>query len=90
LKQLEVDESVSAAQQPGFEQSLPARLEALFRVSQAIGVHRNPKELFRVLAKELRQVVAFDFVAIFLYDPEKNKVRTALLEIVEGPEFIIP
>jgi len=90
LKLFEVDESVSAAQQPGFEQSLPARLEALFRVSQAISVHRNPKELFRVLARELRQVVAFDFVAIFLYDADKNKVRTALLETVEGPEFIIP
>jgi PAS domain S-box-containing protein len=81
---------VSAAQQPGFEQSLPARLEALFRVSRAISVYRNPKELFRVLARELRQVVAFDFVAIFLYDAEKNKVRTALLETVEGPDFIIP
>jgi len=90
LKLFEVDESVSATQQPGFEQSLPARLEALFRVSQAISVHRNPKELFRVLAKELRQVVAFDFVAIFLYEAEKNKVRTALLETVEGPDFLIP
>ena len=90
MKLFEVDESVSATQQPGFEESLPARLEALFRVSQAISVYRNPKELFRVLARELRQVVAFDFVAIFLYDAEKNKVRTALLETVEGPGFIIP
>ena len=90
MKNIEVDESVPATPHPGFEQSLPARLEALFRVSQAIGVHRNPKELFRVLARELRQVVAFDFVAIFLYDAEKNKVRTALLETVEGPDFVIP
>jgi PAS domain S-box-containing protein len=90
VKNFEVDERVSEAQQPGFEQSPPARLEALFRVSQAIGVYRNPKELFRVLAKELRQVVAFDFVAIFLYDADKNKVRTALLETVEGPDFVIP
>ena len=90
MKNLEVEESLSATQQSGFVQSLPARLEALFRVSQAISVHRNPKELFRVLARELRQVVAFDFVAIFLYDSEKNKVRTALLETVEGPDFVIP
>jgi PAS domain S-box-containing protein len=90
LKDIEVVESVPATPHPGFEQSLPARLEALFRVSQAIGVHRNPKELFRVLARELRRVVAFDFVAIFLYDAEKNKVRTALLETLEGPEFVIP
>ena len=90
MKNFEVEESVSETQQPGFEESLPARLEALFRVSQAISVYRNPKELFRVLAKELHQVVAFDFVAIFLYDAEKNKVRTALLETVQGPEFVIP
>jgi PAS domain S-box-containing protein len=90
LKDIEVVESVPATPPPGFEQSLPARLEALFRVSQAIGVHRNPKELFRVLARELRQVVAFDFVAIFLYEADKNKVRTALLETVEGPDFNIP
>jgi PAS domain S-box-containing protein len=90
VKNFEVEESVSETRQPGFEESLPARLEALFRVSQAISVYRNPKELFRVLAKELRQVVAFDFVAIFLYDAEKNKVRTALLETVQGPEFTIP
>ena len=90
MRNIEVDESVPATPQPGFEQSLPARLEALFRVSQAIGVYRNPKELFRVLAQELRRVVAFDFVAIFLYDAEQNKVRTALLETVEGPDFVIP
>jgi len=90
LKDIEVVESVPATPQPGFEQSIPARLEALFRVSQAIGVYRDPKELFRVLAKELRQVVAFDFVAIFLYDADKNRVRTALLETVEGPDFVIP
>ena len=81
---------MSETLQPGFGQSLPARLEALFRVSQAISVYRNPKELFRVLANELRRVVLFDFVAIFLYDPEKNKVSTALLETVQGPDFIIP
>jgi formate hydrogenlyase transcriptional activator len=90
VKHFEVEESVSETPQPAFEQSLPARLEALFRVSQAISVYRNPKELFRVLARELHQVVAFDFVAIFLYDPEKNKVRTALLETLQGPEFILP
>jgi PAS domain S-box-containing protein len=90
VKNYEVDEGVSEAQQPGMQRSLLARQEALFRVSQAIGVHRNPKELFRVLAKELRQVVAFDFIAIFLYDPDKNMVQTALLETVRGPEFVIP
>ena len=90
MKNIQVDETVPETQQLGFGESLPARLEALFRVSQAIGAYRDPKELFRVLAKELRRVVAFDFVAIFLYDPEKNKVNTAVLETVEGQDFKIP
>jgi len=90
VKSYEVEEGVSRAQQPEMERSLLARQEALFRVSQAIGVYRNPKELFRVLAKELRQVVAFDFAAIFLYDPDKNKVQTALLETTQSRQFVIP
>ena len=90
MKNFEVDERVSETQQPGFEQSLSARLEALFRVSQAIGVYRNPKELFRVLAQELRRVVAFDFIAIYLYDPASNKIDNPLLETLQGPAFQIP
>ena len=75
---------------PERSSSLPARQEAPFRVSQAISVYRNPKELFRVLAKELRQVVDFDFVAIYLYDPVANKIHNALLETLQGPAFQIP
>ena len=86
----EVQERLPESQQPGMEQSLLARQEALFRVSQAISVYRNPKELFRVLAKELRQVVDFDFIAIYLYDPVANKIHNALLETLEGPAFQIP
>ena len=81
---------MSETQQPGMQQSLPARQEALFRVSQAISVYRNPKELFRVLAQELRQVVDFDFIAIYLYDPATNKIENPLLEIMQGPAFQIP
>jgi PAS domain S-box-containing protein len=59
-------------------------------MSYAINVYRDPKELFRVLANELRQVVDFDFVALFLYDPATNKVQNAVLETLQGPEFLIP
>jgi PAS domain S-box-containing protein len=76
--------------QIGAEQSLLTRHEALFRVSRAINVYRDPKELFRVLARELRQVVDFDFVALFLYDEAANKVQNAVLETLVGPEFEIP
>jgi PAS domain S-box-containing protein len=72
------------------EQSLVARYEALFRVSQAIAAHREPKELFRVLAKELHQVVKFDFVAVFLYNEESNKFDIPIFEAGEIPRFALP
>lgn len=76
--------------QPGPEQSLLARYEALIRVSHAINVHRDPKELFRVLASELRRVVNFDYLALFLYDEATNKIQNPVLETIEGPGIAIP
>lgn len=67
-----------------------ARHEALFRVSRAINVYRDPRELFRILANELRQVVDFDFLTLVLCDEAANKVSTAVLETLEGPGFFIP
>ena len=67
-----------------------ARHEALFRVSRAINVYRDPRELFKVLAIELRHIVDFDFVALFLYDQTRNKIHNAVLETLEGPGFAIP
>jgi PAS domain S-box-containing protein len=72
------------------EESFLARHEALFRVSRAINIYRDPRELFRDLAKELRQVVDFDFVAVFLYDEAANKVQNAFHETLGGPRFVIP
>jgi PAS domain S-box-containing protein len=76
--------------QSGPEKSLLARHEALFRVSRAINVYRDPKELFRVLASELRQVVDFDFVALSLYDETANKIQNAVVDALEKPGFLIP
>ncbi|MDR3703116.1 MAG: sigma 54-interacting transcriptional regulator [Candidatus Sulfopaludibacter sp.] len=64
--------------------------EALSRVSRAISEYRDPRELFRVLAGELRGAVKFDFVALFLYDEASHKVRNPILETVNGPGFAIP
>jgi PAS domain S-box-containing protein len=69
---------------------LPAQFEALLRVSRAISAYRDPKELFRALAPELRKAVDFSFFAIFLYDPATHLVTTPLLETVDGPGFAIP
>jgi PAS domain S-box-containing protein len=80
---------------PAEEQSIDigessARYEALFRVSRAIGAHRDPKELFHALAGELGRVVRFDFMAVFLYDEATNAIRIPALEVVGGPGIVFP
>ena len=70
--------------------ALPALYEALSGVSRAISLYRDPKELFRVLAGELRRAVRFDFVSLFLYDEASHKIRNPVLETINGPGFAIP
>jgi formate hydrogenlyase transcriptional activator len=65
---------------PGIRESLPSeaplseRYEALIRVSQAIGAHRDPKDLFRALAAELHRVVQFDGIVVEQYDEATNAI----------------
>lgn len=63
-----------------WEKSFSKRYEALFRVARAVGAHRDPKELFRVLASELRCAVDFDFVGLFLYDESTHTFENPVLE----------
>lgn len=72
------------------ERSLSARYEALFGVSRAIAAYRDPKGLFRVLATELRRVVDFDFLGLFLYDEKTNRINVPILETVKFPAFAMP
>ena len=58
----------------------PSRYEALIRVSLAIGVHRDPAELFQVLMCELRSVVKFDSIGVVQYDEEGNEIAWHLAE----------
>ena len=53
--------------------SLSERYEALIRVSQAVSAHRDPKELFCAMARELQQVVQFDGIVIAQYDQASNE-----------------
>jgi len=53
--------------------SISARYRALIRIAQAIRGHRNPKELFELLTRELREVLPFD--AIVQFDEAANKVH---------------
>jgi PAS domain S-box-containing protein len=76
--------------QPELRQPVHARHEALLRISRALCEYREPKELFRVLADELRRVVAFNYVAIYLYDEASHRIYSPLLETLKGPRFAIP
>ena len=63
------------------EYSLSERYEGLIRVSQAIGAHRDPKDLFRAMAKELRQVIQFDGIVVAQYDEVSNEVMWNACEV---------
>ncbi len=47
----------------------------LFEVSEAIATHRDLTALFRDLARRLPAVVPFEFIALFLHDPDRNVMR---------------
>jgi formate hydrogenlyase transcriptional activator len=75
--------AMRAAFQSGRGEPLPeAGYQALRRVSRAIAAHRDVKNLFRSLADELRPVVNFVFLRVFLYDEEKHLMR---LHVSEAP-----
>ena len=59
-----------------------AGYQALRRVSRAIAAHHDIKTLFRSLADELRPVVNFVFLRVFLYDEQHHLMR---LHVSEAP-----
>src|SRR5580704_14516340 len=73
--------------------SIQDRYEALFRVSRTISAHRDPEELFRVLAAELRGVVEFDAMYCTHYDPAEGVSAFCMIETPSGrlptPDFAI-
>jgi formate hydrogenlyase transcriptional activator len=56
----------------GSRLSAEVRFESLVRVSNAIGMHRDPKELFSVLVRELHRVVPFDYICVTVRDEKSN------------------
>ena len=42
------------------------RYDALRRVSRTIAAHRDPQELFDILADELHPIVSFNLLRVFL------------------------
>ena len=69
------------------ETSPSARYEALIRVSQAIGAHRDPKDVFCAMARELHKVVQFDGIAVAHYDGESNEILWNICQVCsrQGP-----
>jgi len=78
--------SVSALLQTESESQVADRYEALFRVSQAISAHRDPRELFARLAGELRQVVRFDFIGVAQYDEATRRAKWLLAQCDQAQE----
>src|SRR6202030_2260582 len=56
----------------GSRLSAATRLESLVGVSNAIGRHRNPQDLFSALVRELRRVVQFHYIGVSIRDERSN------------------
>src|SRR6266702_5927959 len=56
----------------GSRLSAATRFESLVRVSNAIGTHRDPQELFGALVRELHRVVRFDYIGVSIRDEKSN------------------
>src|ERR1700730_1708740 len=69
------------------EYLLSERYEALIRVSQASGAHREPADLFRAMATELHRVVQFDGIVVAQYDEASNEILWSTCEVCsqQGP-----
>jgi formate hydrogenlyase transcriptional activator len=56
----------------GSRLSAAMRYESLVGVSNAIGRHRNPQDLFNALVRELHRVVQFHYVSVSIRDERSN------------------
>jgi len=67
---------------------LALRYETLVRVSQAIGAHGDPKELFSLLVTELRRVVQFDFIGVSLRDKDTGTFQNYFIDMASRSELV--
>src|SRR6202790_3819263 len=58
------------------QKGLTERYDALLRVSQTLISIRSSEELFRVLARELREVVNFYVMGVGIYDEKAHEMIT--------------
>jgi formate hydrogenlyase transcriptional activator len=60
--------------------SAAMRYESLVGVSNAIGAHRDPQELFGALVRELHRVVRFDYIGVTIRDEKSNTFHRHSIE----------
>jgi formate hydrogenlyase transcriptional activator len=72
----------------GSRLSAATRYESLVGVSNAIGTHRDPQELFGALVRELHQVVRFDYIAVSIRDEKSNTFQQHCVDA--ETEAVIP
>jgi len=76
----------------GSRLSAASRYESLVGVSNAIGTHRDPKDLFSALVRELHRVVRFDCIGVSIRDEKSNTFHRHCVDseteaaIPPGPE----
>jgi formate hydrogenlyase transcriptional activator len=64
------------------------RYETLVRVSQAIGAHGDPKELFGILMDELHGVVQFDLIGVSLRDQDSDTFQNYFIDMTSRSELV--
>jgi len=64
------------------------RYETLVRMSQAIGAHRDLKELFGILMDELHGVVQFDFIGVSLRDQDSDTFQNYFIDMASRSELV--
>src|ERR1700722_958003 len=64
---------------------LALRYEALFQVSDSLRVHRDLRALFRVLPLQLRPVLDFDYMSVFLSAESSNQAYWYVLDDEDQP-----
>src|SRR5712671_2362898 len=67
---------MSSGEHAATKMEITKRHEALLRVSQTLISIRSSEELFRVLARELRDVVSFYVMGVGIYDEKAHEMNT--------------
>jgi len=63
------------------------RYAALLKASEVVSHHRQPSELFRILAPLLRWIAPFDFLNFAVADPSRNVMNCYIWEAGEWPRI---